>query len=285
MIISMIDNDSQENQEFEKKNEDIRLTLSVQDIKETLSSLKKDRNWLATSLGRSISTVNGWLSAGKPIPTECINEIQILFESEKIQQNKTTKAITPTSDEEWKAWEEEAIFFYESVQEWARSVLNKEVERIQNSFMKNKEENKTYGNPIIFPLDSSSEELWELVHDFSEITEEDNGSYKFSTSNHIVKIINEESKIQLKKIIDSNPDFSLKTAKRASLDYVTNNDFKTKRKIFIFSKKDVIIWSIAATIAGEKSLNTWVNKVIDASVEKVLLSRIGINDNEEFIPF
>ena len=91
---------------------------------------KKDRSWLATSLNRSISTVNGWLSAGKPIPSKCINEIQILFNEEKIRQNKTAKSITASSDEEWESWEKEAekySWLFDNIQEWARSVLNQDV--------------------------------------------------------------------------------------------------------------------------------------------------------------
>lgn len=270
------------NEQYSKEASDdvdkIPLNLSAQNIKDALIDFKKDRNWLASSLNRSLSTINGWLSAGKSIPSECIKEIQGLFELEQKRQNKNTKFITAESDKEWEEWEKQAVF--KTVQEWARGVLNKEVE---NTLLKSKKENKIYGNPIIFPLNINSEELWELVYDFSEITITDNGEYQFYSYNTIGEILNIATKQQLEKAIRGDISFSLKTAKKSSLDYATDDDFKKNRKMFIFSKKEVIMWSIAAELAGERNLNAWANKIIDENVQIILLGRMGVHDDE--IPF
>ena len=127
MNIVMTEDDSTKKQQPSTEDGEKNSTLSVQDIKNTLSMFKKDRSWLATSLNRSVSTVNGWLSAGKPIPSECIKEIQMLFNEEKKRQNETTKSITASSDEEWESWKKEAekySWLFDNIQEWARSVLN-----------------------------------------------------------------------------------------------------------------------------------------------------------------
>lgn len=42
--------------------------MSTKEIKSWLSEIGRDRKWLADQCGVSISTVNGWLSANRPIP-------------------------------------------------------------------------------------------------------------------------------------------------------------------------------------------------------------------------
>ena len=289
MNIAMMEDGSTKNQQSGMENGEKKSTLSVQDIKNTLSMFKKDRSWLATSLNRSISTVNGWLSAGKPIPSKCINEIQILFNEEKIRQNKTAKSITASSDEEWESWEKEAekySWLFDNIQEWARSVLNQEVTKSQESLSVNKEKNKTYDNPIIFPIDSSSAELWGVVYDFSKINSLGEGKYTFlDPPKSITIILNIAAKKKIENTIKDNKTFSLKSAERALDDYLTEADFENERKRFIFSPGDTLMWSIAAALDGTKSVNEWANKIIDANVEKKLLERIGITDEDDEISF
>ena len=45
------------------------------------------------------------------------------------------------------------------------------------------------------------------------------------------------------------------------------------------------MWSIAAALDGIGSVNEWANKIIDANVEKKLLERIGITDEDDEIVF
>lgn len=285
----MTEDDSTKNQQSSMEDGEKKSTLSVQDIKNTLSMFKKDRSWLATSLNRSVSTVNGWLSAGKPIPSECIKEIQMLFNEEKSRQNETAKSITASSDEEWESWKKEAekySWLFDNIQEWARSVLNQEVTKSQESLSGNKEKNKTYGNPIIFPIDSSSAELWELVYDFSKVNNLGEGKYTFSHPPKLItSILNIIAKEKLENTIKDNKKFSLKSAKRALDDYLTEADFENERKMFIFSPGDTLMWSIAAALDGIGSVNEWANKIIDANVEKKLLERIGITDEDNEIVF
>lgn len=152
MNIAMMEDGSTKNQqsgmEMEKK-----IDFVCARHKKYPVHVQKDRSWLATSLNRSISTVNGWLSAGKPIPSKCINEIQILFNEEKIRQNKTAKSITASSDEEWESWEKEAekySWLFDNIQEWARSVLNQEVTKSQESLSVNKEKIKLMTTQLYF---------------------------------------------------------------------------------------------------------------------------------------
>lgn len=289
MNIVMTEDDTTKKQQPSTEDGEKNSTLSVQDIKNTLSMFKKDRSWLATSLNRSVSTVNGWLSAGKPIPSECIKEIQMLFNEEKKRQNETTKSITASSDEEWESWKKEAekySWLFDNIQEWARSVLNQEVTKSQESLSGNKGKNKTYGNPIIFPIDSSSAELWGLVYDFSKVNNLGDGKYTFSNPPRtITSILNIIAKEKLENTIKNNKNFSLKFAKRALDDYVTEADFENERKMFIFSPGDTLMWSIAAALDGIGSVNEWANKIIDANVEKKLLERIGITDEDDEIVF
>ena len=289
MNIVMTEDDSTKKQQPSTEDGEKNSTLSVQDIKNTLSMFKKDRSWLATSLNRSVSTVNGWLSAGKPIPSECIKEIQMLFNEEKKRQNETTKSITASSDEEWESWKKEAekySWLFDNIQEWARSVLNQEVTKSQESLSGNKGKNKTYGNPIIFPIDSSSAELWGLVYDFSKVNNLGDGKYTFSNPPRtITSILNIIAKEKFETTIKNNKNFSLKFAKRALDDYVTEADFENERKMFIFSPGDTLMWSIAAALDGIGSVNEWANKIIDANVEKKLLERIGITDEDDEIVF
>lgn len=77
----------------------------------------------------------------------------------------------------------------------------------------------------------------------------------------------------------------MKFAKRALDDYVTEADFENERKMFIFSPGDTLMWSIAAALDGIGSVNEWANKIIDANVEKKLLERIGITDEDDEIVF
>ena len=289
MNIVMTEDDSTKKQQPSTEDGEKNSTLSVQDIKNTLSMFKKDRSWLATSLNRSVSTVNGCLSAVKPIQSECIMEFQMLCNEEKKRQNETTKSITASSDEEWESWKKEAekySWLFDNIQEWARSVLNQEVTKSQESLSGNKGKNKTYGNPIIFPIDSSSAELWGLVYDFSKVNNLGDGKYTFSNPPRtITSILNIIAKEKLENTIKNNKNFSLKFAKRALDDYVTEADFENERKMFIFSPGDTLMWSIAAALDGIGSVNEWANKIIDANVEKKLLERIGITDEDDEIVF
>ena len=291
MNIYMTENDSPKNQEPDRGDTENTQSLSAQKIKDTLNELQKDRSWLAMSLNRSVSTVNGWLS-GKPIPSECIKEIQTLFNKEKVRQNETAKSITASSDEEWESWKKEAerySWLFDNIQEWARSVLNEEVTKSKESISSNEKKNKTYGNPIIFPIDSSSTELWGLIYDFSKINNLGEEKYTFSSPpKSLTNILNIIAKKKLEKTIKDNKNFSLKSAKRALNDYATEADFENERKMFIFSPGDTLMWSIAAALDGIGSVNEWANKIIDANVEKKLLERIGITNitnKDDEIPF
>lgn len=48
-------------------------------IKDWLKEIGKDRNWLADQCGSSLPTINGWLSAGRPIPTPILKIINRLM--------------------------------------------------------------------------------------------------------------------------------------------------------------------------------------------------------------
>ena len=273
----MTEDDSLENQESDKND----VENITQNIKNTLSSLEKDRTWLANSLNRSLSTINGWLSAGKSIPTECMNEMQVLFVEERKRREEATKSITATSDEEWENWKEVAYsLFYESVQDWARDVLNEGVENLRNI------SKTSYTNPIVFPLDSRSKEMWRAVYDFTKAKKNEQGGYTFNFCKEVRNILNTNAKKLIEKEIKKNVFFSLKSAKRAHVSTATENDFKKKKEMFVFPTKDSIVWSIAAALAEEETINEWANKIIDAEVEKALLEQIGIKgSNDDEIPF
>lgn len=274
MNIVMTEDDALKSQESGSENIQ---ALSAQNIKNILNELQRDRNWLAESLNRSISTVNGWLSAGKPIPVECVNEMKDLFVKERNSKIKAAKSITAASNEEWNRWEKLAEFLHGgNVQEWAREALSKEYKKLSNKI-----ENGTYLNVAVFPIDSKSEEFWELVYDFPKITEIEKGFYAFSQSIGIKEILDAEARKQLTKEFKENPKFSIKFAEKSNLDYFTDEDFEQGFKMFIFHPKDVYMWSIAAKLSGFASLNEWANRIIDSNVEKILLTRMGINKEDE----
>jgi len=48
------------------------------EVKEWLSGIRESREWLSQQCGVSLSTVNGWLSANRPIPGPALRLIERL---------------------------------------------------------------------------------------------------------------------------------------------------------------------------------------------------------------
>ncbi len=277
----MTENDPLGNQKQDDNNNEKQATIFVQKIKKRLSELKKDRLWLAKSLNRSISTVNGWLSAGKPIPNECINEIRVLFEKEQRKQKEERKSITAESDKEWETWQiASQIEFADSVESWARNILNEWAIRVNS---RSNELDK--GEYIwIHPNDENSLLLWRSAFFADTSFMRTYGNLKKDPSSIIEEILNKEAQEIIAREKEKNNSFSLKSVELGQFDGISEEEAKERidvgEYVYYFTQANAYLWLVVCGIEN-KNVNTWANEILDRKAEEAIFNRIKSNVNPD----
>lgn len=94
--------------------------MDNEEIKSWLADSGRSREWLAEECGVSLATVNGWLSAGRPIPGPALRIIERL-------RNGAPELNPRLSVSEFLAAQQEAKAKGLTLDEWLAELIRKEV--------------------------------------------------------------------------------------------------------------------------------------------------------------
>lgn len=90
--------------------------MTPETIKDWLKSNHKDRHWLARECGVHKQTVDGWLSAGRPISTPAANILAGIIKGKKTLNPRLTL-------EEYNKAQNAAAAAGQTLEEWISSVI------------------------------------------------------------------------------------------------------------------------------------------------------------------
>lgn len=113
--------------------------------------------------------------------------------------------------------------------------------------------------------------------------------YTRDPSSVLADVLNKEAQTIISREKERQKNFSLKNAKLAYYDKISDKEAKNKEDngeyVYTFTEAQAYLWLVACGIE-KKNVNTWANEVLDRKAEEAIFSKIESNMKlDDEIPF